>query len=205
MGIIRKTASISTLGIVPFRSKKELLRRAERGQEAAKAELLREQAARADADRRIAVAERRVRAAELTALHEAKLADKAAGRGRKRRKARKAGKRQIARELLGDVMAATQPVEDRAREASRRGRSAAKRAAKSAQEAAERAQREAEKAAAIARKEAKKGGKRARARLREVEEAVAPRVEAAAEKAQELAETARDRAAELSEMARDRR
>src|SRR3546814_19348429 len=35
LGIIRKTLSISTLGIVPFRSKKELLHRAEQGQQAA--------------------------------------------------------------------------------------------------------------------------------------------------------------------------
>lgn len=205
MGIIRKTMSISTLGIVPFRSKKELLRRAEKGQEAAQADLLREQAARAESDRRIVAAERRVRVAELIALHEAKLADKAAGRGRKRRKARKAGKRQIARELLGDVMAAAQPVEDHAREAGRRGRAVAKQAAKAGQKAAERAQAEAEKAAAAARKEAKKGHKRARAKLREVEEAVAPHVEAAAGKAQELADSAKERAAELSDMARERR
>ena len=43
MGIIRKTASISTLGIVSFRSKKELLRRAEKDRLAAEAALSREQ------------------------------------------------------------------------------------------------------------------------------------------------------------------
>ncbi|HEY9558722.1 MAG TPA: hypothetical protein VIR58_18430, partial [Acidimicrobiales bacterium] len=94
MGIIRKTLSISTLGIVPFRSKKELLHRAEQGQQAAQEELAVVQAARAAADRRVADAERRAKQAELVALHEAKIAGKRGrGRGRKVHKARKAVQR----------------------------------------------------------------------------------------------------------------
>jgi hypothetical protein len=77
MGIIRKTASIGTLGIVSFRSKKELLRRAEKGKRAAEAELEREQAARSEADKRVSAAEKRVQKAELAALHEAQAAAKA--------------------------------------------------------------------------------------------------------------------------------
>ena len=48
MGLIRKTVSIGTLGIVPFRSKKEQLRRAEKAYREAEAELAGEQAARAE-------------------------------------------------------------------------------------------------------------------------------------------------------------
>src|SRR3546814_18594570 len=84
LGIIRKTLSISTLGIVPFRSKKELLHRAEQGQQAAQEELAVVQAARAAADRRVADAERRAKQAELVAVHEAKIVrQRGRGRGRK--------------------------------------------------------------------------------------------------------------------------
>src|SRR3546814_18316046 len=79
--------SISTLGIVPFRSKKELLHRAEQGQQSAQEELAVVQAARAAADRRVADAERRAKQAELVALHEAKIAgQRRRGRGRKAHK-----------------------------------------------------------------------------------------------------------------------
>src|SRR3546814_17527281 len=91
LGIIRKTLSISTLGIVPFRSKKELLHRAEQGQQAAQEALAVVQAARAAADRRVADAERRAKKAELVALHEAKNAGtRGRGRGRQVHKARPA-------------------------------------------------------------------------------------------------------------------
>ena len=75
MGIIRKTVSIGTLGIVPFRSKKEQLRRAEKAHREAEAELAGEQAARAEVDKRLAEAEKRARQAELLALQQAKKAD----------------------------------------------------------------------------------------------------------------------------------
>src|SRR3546814_17976891 len=91
LGIIRKTLSISTLGIVPFRSKKELLHRAEQGQQSAPEERAVVQAARAAADRRVADADRRAQQAELLALHEAKIDGKhGRGLGRKAHKARKA-------------------------------------------------------------------------------------------------------------------
>jgi hypothetical protein len=98
MGMIRKTASISTLGLISFRSKKERLRRAEAAHREAADDLAAEQAARAAADKRVAEAERRTRQAELAALHEAKVAERrgrkhheptSGRRGRSRRKAEK--------------------------------------------------------------------------------------------------------------------
>jgi hypothetical protein len=94
MGIIRKTASISTLGLVKFRSKKDRLRRAESARRTAADDLAAEQAARTAAEDRVAAAEKRARQAELEALHEAKRADKhrrkhhddGAGRGRRARR-----------------------------------------------------------------------------------------------------------------------
>src|SRR3546814_11105195 len=110
--------SISTLGIVPFRSKKELLHRAEQGQQSAQEELAVVQAARAAADRRVADAERRAKQAELVALHEAKIAGKRGrGRGRKVHKARKAVQRGAALGLLSDLVGAAQPAGGRAPQA----------------------------------------------------------------------------------------
>jgi hypothetical protein len=90
MGLIRKTVSISTLGLVPFRSKRERLRRAEAAQQEASSELAAEQAARAAADERVAAAEKRAEQAELLALHEAKAAQRRRGRHGLRRHRAKA-------------------------------------------------------------------------------------------------------------------
>jgi hypothetical protein len=176
MGIIRKTLSISTLGIVSFRSKKELLRRAEKDRRAAESELDREQAARVEADRRVAAAEKRVQQAELTALREAKVAAKAKTKAkgssrRGRRRARRRGGDQLsgAREMLGDLVAAAQPVvQDQAKAAGR----GARKAAKAARQTADTAQRE-----------ATRRGRRARARVHAAEHTMAPHVEAVRERA----------------------
>jgi hypothetical protein len=92
MGIIRKTASISTLGIVKFRSKKERLRRAESARQSAADDLAAEQAARTAAEDRVAAAEKRARQAELDAVHEAKRADKHGRRAEKQKHGRRAEK-----------------------------------------------------------------------------------------------------------------
>ncbi len=175
MGIIRKTLSISTVGIVSFRSKKELLRRAEKDRRAAESELDREQAARLEADRRVAAAEKRVQQAELTALREAKVAAKAKTKAkgssrRGRRRARRGGDQLSgAREMLGDLVAAAQPVvQDQAKAAGR----GARKAAKAARQTADTAQRE-----------ATRRGRRARARARAAEHTMAPHVEAVRERA----------------------
>lgn len=189
MGVIRKTVSISTLGIVPFRSRKELLKRAEKDRKAAEAELDREQAARLEADRRVAAAEKRVQRAELVALHETKVAAKAKAKGKGRRRGRRA--RRTALERFGDLVEGAQPVvEEQAKAVGRRAR----KAAKASRHAAQRAQRE-----------AGRGGRRARARMRELEATMAPHVEAAAGKAQalreDLAERAQAAAAQVKEKA----
>lgn len=58
MGMIRKTMSIGTLGLVSFRSKKELLERSESSRLEAEARLTDEQAARLVAEARAEVAEK---------------------------------------------------------------------------------------------------------------------------------------------------
>lgn len=188
MGIIRKTASISTLGIVSFRSKKELLRRAEKDRRAAEAELTRESAARAEAERRVAEATKRVAKAELTALHESKAAAKAKGRRRSKKQARRTARLTEARDLLTGLVEAAQPVVQEQTEAAGRR---ARKAAKASRQAAERAQRE-----------ASKGGRRARAKLRDVEHAMAPHVEAAAERAQAIKDDVVDKVKERADTAR---
>src|SRR6187397_562377 len=85
MGLIRKTTSIATLGIIPFRSRKELLRRAEAAHKSAVADLQREQELREAADRRVSTAEKRREAAELQALAAAKQTAKAKNKAKKRR------------------------------------------------------------------------------------------------------------------------
>lgn len=151
MGLIRKTASISTLGLISFRSKRERLRRAETAQADAARDLLAEQAARAEADDRVRSAERRAKQAELLALHEAKVADRHK-RGRRHdrhergRRARKAAARRARhaeaglRESLHGAVEAAQPhLEAGLRQARRRGRAARKQAGAVAKQAREQA------------------------------------------------------------------
>src|SRR6476646_7616225 len=112
MGVIRKTASISTLGLVNFRSKKEKLRRAER-------QLGAEQLARSVAEDGFSKVEK-----ELKRLsgNEAKAAKQLA-RLRRGRKVRKA-------ETLSTFLSAAQPVvkdsmQTMRKESAKRGRKAA--------------------------------------------------------------------------------
>jgi hypothetical protein len=141
MGLIRKTASVSTLGLVKFRSKKERLKRAETAFRKANLELEGEQVARAEADRRVSAAERRARAAELTALHEAKAAAKA----KRRAKGRRAKRAAVLEERLASFVESAQPaISAKAEDMGKRGRAAAKQAGKVSRRAAARARHEAE-------------------------------------------------------------
>lgn len=156
MGLIRKTASIATLGIVDFRSQKEKVRRAEKAQRAAQAELAGIEKTRALTDKRLVAAEQRAREAEALALQQAELARQ----GKTKRRDRRRSSTAEAIDAVGGLVASAGPaVEERARELSRRGRRAAKKARK-----------QAEDAAAKARKEAQKHGRRARRKLDEVTE-----------------------------------
>ena len=161
MGLIRKTLSVSTLGIVDFRSKKEQLRRAEKAHREARAELAGEQAARSAADKRIAAAEKRARQAELLALQQAKKADVAKDKRRVRRAERRRAAASQAIDAIEGFVATNAPVvEERAKDLGRRGRKAAAKAAKRAEAAAEQA-----------RKEARKQGKKAKQKLDDVSDA----------------------------------
>lgn len=187
MGIIRKTLSISTLGIVSFRSNKELLRRAEKARRQAEAELDREQTARSEADRRVADAERRVRLADLAALREAKSAAKGSGARRSRRKSSQLA---AAKGMLDELVTAAQPVvADTADAAGRRARKAGKAA---------------RKAAAQAQNEAGRRGRRARKRMRDMEAALAPRIEATKDRAEAIKDDVVDRTSSVVADLRDR-
>lgn len=144
MGVIRKTLSISTLGIINFRSKKEQLRRAEKAHRAARAELEGEQAARSAADKRIAAADKRARQAELLALQQAKRADVARDKRRDRRRAAASQ----AREAIEGLVTTNLPaMEERAKDLGRRGRKAASKATKQAEAAASKTQKRVRKQA----------------------------------------------------------
>jgi hypothetical protein len=189
MGLVRKTVSIGTLGIVPFRSKKEKLRRAEKAHRKAEEALADEHAARAEVDKRLAAAEKRARQAELQALQQAKKADVAKG---KRRERRRQGRVHAMEAIEDFVAAATPAMEDRAKELSRRGRRSAKRAAKRA-----------EAAAAQARKEAKKQGRRAKKKVVDLTESTNPKLESlradAVAKGSDLVDAAKTKASALAD------
>jgi hypothetical protein len=130
MGLIRKTLSISTLGLVDFRSKKELLRRAEASLDEAVAELEKEQTARSLAEGRISTAEKRTRQAELEALAAAKKAAKL--RGKKGKHAQSLADR------LSEALEAAEPKMKASAEGAKvRGRRARRKAAKAAKDARE--------------------------------------------------------------------
>lgn len=193
MGLVRKTLSISTLGLVNFRSKKELLRRAEADLDAATTELEREHAARAAYESRVGLAEKRTRQAELQALQAAKKAAKL--RGKKGKRARSLAER------LGEVLDVAEPrVRAGAEEAKVRGRRARKRAEKAAKQAevrgrkaAKQAKVAAAEARARAKVEAKKGRQRAAEALDEVKDRAEPLLDRAGDVAVDLRDEVVDR------------
>lgn len=198
MGMIRKTLSISTLGLVNFRSKKELLRRAEADLDAATTELEREHAARAAYESRVGIAEKRTRQAELQALQAAKKAAKL--RGKKGKRARTLAER------LGEALDVAEPkVRAGAEEAKVRGRRARKRAEKAAKQAEVRgrkAAKQAKAAAAEARARAKVEAKKGRARATEAFEEVKDRAEPLLDRAGDVAVDLRDEVVDRGRKAR---
>ena len=103
MGLVRKTFSVATLGVVSFRSKKEKLRRAERSRRDAEIDLQRERSARESAERRIAAAEERVKHATGEASQAARRLEKV----KRKQKAERGRRRERA---LGGVLAAAEPL-----------------------------------------------------------------------------------------------
>ena len=130
MGLVRKTLSVGTLGLVSFRSKKEKLRRADRARFEAEEALERETSARESAEIRIAAAEKRVKEATANSArteHELKKV--------KRRKRRAAG---IAEMLAGAepvVRSGVESARSAGSDAAKRGRKAGRRAKKAARHA----------------------------------------------------------------------
>ena len=161
MGAIRKSVSVMTLGMVPFRSKKERLRQAEEAAELAELELRKEQEARSEADHRVAVADERARVAERRLLREAK-----AGRSRRRRDRGRSAPSAAASRVTDAVEDLVERTTKAARKDTKRSGKAAKKEAKRAAKSAKRkvveptgrkAKKEAKRAAKSAKKEAKAG------------------------------------------------
>ena len=102
MGLVRKTMSIGTLGLVHYRSADErALRKAQKELGAANADLERERSARAEAEEGISRAQERAHAAEV----EARKAARAASRHRGR-KGKKAQKNQTVLDRIGPMVEA---------------------------------------------------------------------------------------------------
>jgi hypothetical protein len=139
MGLIRKTMSVGTFGVVSFRSKKERLRRAERSQHNAETSLHDEHAARMAAEERVSGSKKREKRASAQAAHAAKRLERSKHRNRRHHK----------NETVGDVLAAVEPIvhsgidnlrgastetAERSRRAGRRTRKAAARSMRRAKE-----------------------------------------------------------------------
>jgi hypothetical protein len=134
MGLVRKTLSVGTLGVVSFRSKKERLRRAERSWREAEEGLRQEHAARSAAEARISQAEKRMQEARSEAEHAVKKLEKARGRSR--------GRHRRYAERLTSMLAAAEPVvRTGIEEAATRGKDAGRKGRKHAAKAARRAER----------------------------------------------------------------
>ena len=140
MGLIRKTLSVTTLGLVGWKSKKELLRETEADLAATRAELEETSALRAALEDRLGTTERKLSAAEVEAVGAAK-------------KARRAERRRQQRERLeAKLGSVTHEAEARAQETraklEKTTRKARKQAEKTAKEARKRAEHLADEARA---------------------------------------------------------
>lgn len=130
MGLIRKTLSVGTLGRVAFHSKNERLRRAERSQSRAEAELGAEHTARKGAEARITAAEQRLKHASAKAETAARRLEESKRRNRRHAKG----------ETMGDVFAGLEPLVrsgvEGGQKVGRRARKAARRSLQRAKDAA---------------------------------------------------------------------
>lgn len=142
MGLIRKTLSVGTFGVVSFRSKKERLRRAERSQRDAEVSLDEEHAARLAAEGRVSGSGKREKRATAQAAHAGRRYERSNRRSRRRRKS----------ETTGNVLAALEPVVhsgiDNVRGASTHAAERSRRAGRRARKAATRSMRRAKESAA---------------------------------------------------------
>ena len=133
--MIRKTMSVATLGVIPFRSKRERIRRAEAEVNHAKALLEEEHVARSAAEARVKMAEQELHRTELQAL---KMSAEAA-KVKARRKDEKRKQREHRVEGVTKAMReAVEPAASAMVEQGRTARRAAKKQAKKARKAAKR-------------------------------------------------------------------
>jgi hypothetical protein len=157
MGLVRKTLSVSTLGLIPFRSKKEKLRTAVQQRDAA-AEALK--AVEANLER----AKQRVAEAELLALKEAGRANKAQRAQAKDVQSRRKRRRAKAGSALVAVEERVKPLSGRAKKellkAERRAEKAAGHTFGVIEEKAEQLSRRAGKKLAKAQKKTQKRARR---------------------------------------------
>ena len=142
MGLIRKTLSVGTFGVVSFRSKKERLRRAERSQHDAETSLIGEHAARVAAEGRVSGSEKREKRASAHAAHV----------GRRLERSKRRSRRGHKRETTRDVLAAVEPIVhsgiDNARVASTHAAERSRRVGRRARKTATRSLRRAKQSAA---------------------------------------------------------
>ena len=178
MGMIRKTLSIGTLGLVSFRSKKEKLARSQATTAQVAAERDLERAARLDAETRAATAHVQLKLAK----REAAVASKQAAKLRKRGKRGKRAKRSTP---LADVGGALTSAVKSAEPAVRSG--------------VESAQHLAHDAAVAGRKFGKRARKQATPVLKSGAESAQQLAHAAAEQARHLAEAAHAKVTEVRE------
>lgn len=158
MGIIRKTASVGTLGIISFRSKKERLRKAEKARIEAEEALETEHRARLAAEAQGSVADKKVKRAMRAADKAANKLDKARQKSGRSRRAKKlaalmANAEPLVRSGIESARSATSDAVDQGRKRGRKARKNAKRMRKEAAKRSEHTYRDL-KAAATSAKEA---------------------------------------------------
>jgi hypothetical protein len=139
VGLIRKTLSVGTFGVVSFRSKKERLRRAERAQRHAETSLDAEHAARLAAEDRVSGSERRAKRASVQTAHAAKRLERTRHRNRRHHKSETtrdvlAAVEPLVRTGIDNVRGASTDTAERSRRAGRRARKAATRTMRRAKE-----------------------------------------------------------------------
>jgi hypothetical protein len=130
MGVVRKTLSIGTLGVVSFRGKKEKLRRADRSRREAELALEHETGAREAAETRVAAAEKRVKHATAEAARTTQRLEKV-----KRRNRRRAALGDLLRDTEPAVRSGAEAVRSAGTDAAKRGRKAGRRAGRRARKA----------------------------------------------------------------------
>ena len=188
MGAIRKTMSVATIGLVPFRSKKEKLQRAEKASELAELELRKEQEARAEADRRVALADERVRAAESVLVREAKSLRSRRRRARTEREATEAGSR-VSASVEGWVDRAAGSVAATAGSAKKETKRAAKHAKQDAKRAAKHATGETKRVTKPLRKKAKSLSRSIRRRSKDGATKASATLDSAVDRAENLVDS----------------